>query len=110
VSASGTPYTSLANAFKYRTELVPACSCRRAGQSWAQALSQVKDTTLQQDDIVVTPERAKALSQPRDAQGRPMRDTKKSDPNAAASSDNSNNATSPKGPIRSVGPTFVPSR
>ncbi len=115
VSASGTPYTSLPNAFKYRTEIVPSCSCRRAGQSWAQALGQVKDTTLQQDDIVVTPERAKALSQPRDAQGRPIRqdtklpDNKKPDPNAAPA-DGANGTTPPKGPIRSVGPIFVPSR
>lgn len=108
VSSSGAPYTSLANAFKYRTEMVPACSCRRPGQSWAQALGQVRDTTLQQDDIIVTPERAKSLAQPRDAQGRPI----KPDAKAAATSaapPASDATPPPKGPIRSVGPIFVPS-
>jgi uncharacterized protein DUF2865 len=114
VSASGAPYTSLANAFKYRTEVVPACSCRKAGQSWADALGTVRDSTLQQDDIVVTPERAKALSQPRDAQGRPIRvDTrnqKSAAPTAPAADSGVPPADIPKGPIRTVGPTFVPSR
>ena len=111
VSASGAPYTSLANAFKYRTEVVPSCSCRKAGQSWAEALGAVRDSTLQQDDIVVTPERAKAMSQPRDTQGRPVRqDSKKGA--AAPSADSAATPTPdvPKGPIRTVGPTFVPSR
>ncbi len=118
VSTGGTAYTSLPNAFKDRTELVPSCSCRRPGQSWAQALGQVKDSTLQQDDIVVTPERAKALSQPRDAQGRPIRpdtkpaDTRKPDPSApaAAPDEGASAAPPPAGPIRQVGPIFVPSR
>lgn len=113
VSANGATYTSLANAFKYRTEVVPACSCRRAGQSWAQALGQVRDSTVQPDDIVVTPERAKAMAQPRDAQGRPIRqDSKKpeanSPPPAAPGAESTEGAPPPKGPIRSVGPTFVP--
>jgi hypothetical protein len=118
VSSSGAPYTSLANAFKYRTEVVPSCSCRKAGQSWADALGAVRDNTLQQDDIVVTPERAKAMAAPRDAQGRPIRqDTKKSGAAPAAAApqsppaptDSADAPTPPKGPIRTVGPTFVPS-
>ncbi len=114
VSSSGAPYTSLANAFKYRTEVVPSCSCRKAGQSWADALGAVRDNTLQQDDIVVTPERAKAMAAPRDAQGRPIRqDTRKAAPAAAAppaqADSSSDTPTPPKGPIRTVGPTFVPS-
>src|SRR5262249_38294096 len=54
-SSSGAPYTSLPNAFKYRKEVVSACGCRAPGQSWAQALGQVRETTMQSDDIVVTP-------------------------------------------------------
>ena len=38
MSTSGQPYTALPNAFKYRKEFTPACSCRRQGQSWADAL------------------------------------------------------------------------
>ena len=54
-ATSGAPYSSLPNAFRYRKEVVPSCGCRQPGQSWAQALGQVKDTTMQSDDIVVTP-------------------------------------------------------
>jgi hypothetical protein len=117
-SASGAPYTSLPNAFKYRTEFNPSCSCRRAGQSWAEALGQVRDTTIQRDDIVVTDERSKALAQPRDAKGRPIKqDPKKPDANAASAPTAPTDAgatdtapTAAKKNVRTVGPTFVPSR
>jgi hypothetical protein len=112
VSSTGRLYTSLPNAFKYRTEFNPSCSCRRPGQSWAEALSQVRDTTIERGDIVVTEERAKALSQPRDAQGRPVRpDAKKPDAQAATGPDApAGDAAAPKRAVRSVGPTFVPAR
>ena len=43
----------------------PACSCRRPGQSWADALKNADDSsTLESGDIVVTDQNAKALSQP----------------------------------------------
>jgi hypothetical protein len=72
-TTSGQPYTSLANAFKYRQAWDNACSCRRAGESWAQTMKNVDDTTVEQGDIVVNDQRAKQLSQPRfDAQGRPL--------------------------------------
>jgi hypothetical protein len=115
VSTSGTPYTSLPNAFKYRSEVVPSCSCRKAGQSWADALGQVRDTNLQRDDIIVTPERAKSMSVPRDAQGRPIATPAPAKPDAKSASPASSDgadappATPPKGPIRTVGPTFAPS-
>jgi hypothetical protein len=64
-SISGQPYTALPNAFRYRKEFTPACSCRKAGQSWADALKDADDsTTLESGDIVVTDQNAKALSQP----------------------------------------------
>lgn len=124
VSTSGAPYSSLPNAFKYRTEVVPACGCRRPGQTWAQALGQVRDATMQSDDIVVTPGVAKNMAQPRDAQGRPIRqDVKTLDPKAAAAAasaaqaaaasnegDTSAPPDKPKRPVRAVGPTFVPAR
>ena len=65
VSANGNqPYTSLPNAFKYRTSWDNACSCRKAGESWAQTLKNIDDTTVEQGDIVVDEQRAKQLSQP----------------------------------------------
>jgi len=65
VSIGGQPYTSLPNAFRYRQEFNPACACRRPGESWAEALKNVDDTTVERGDIIVTDENAKALSQPR---------------------------------------------
>jgi hypothetical protein len=124
VSSSGAPYTSLANAFRYRKEIVPSCGCRAPGQSWLQALGQVRDTTVQSDDIVVTPGVAQKMSQPRDAQGRPIRtEAKTLDPKAAAAAasgaqaaapgdegDTSAPPDKPKRAVRAVGPTFVPAR
>ncbi len=122
VASNGAPYTALPNAFKYRTSLVPACGCRKPGQSWSQALNGLRDNTLQQDDIVVTPDRAKALSAPRDAQGRVIRDVKTLDPHDAATaaaasiagaSSSEGDTVAPaskKKPVRTVGPTFVPAR
>jgi Protein of unknown function (DUF2865) len=65
VSISGQQYTSLPNAFKYRQEFNAACSCRRQGESWADALRHLDDTTVEQGDVIVTEENAKALSQPK---------------------------------------------
>src|SRR5262249_18281584 len=60
-------------AFSYRKQYNAACSCRLPGQSWADALRQGDDQTVERGDIVVTEERAKQLSQPRfDAQGKPV--------------------------------------
>jgi hypothetical protein len=74
VSLSGQLYSTLPNAFKYRTAFDGACSCRQPGETWAHALRSVEDGTLEQGDIVVTEERARQMSQPRiDAQGRPIR-------------------------------------
>jgi hypothetical protein len=65
VSVSGQPYSSLPNAFRYRQEFNAACSCRRPGESWADALKHLDDTTVERGDIVVTEETAKAMSQPK---------------------------------------------
>jgi hypothetical protein len=66
ISVSGQPYTALPNAFRYRQEYNAACTCRREGESWADAVGQ--DQTLRQGDVVVTEDRARVLSQPRPAQ------------------------------------------
>ncbi len=73
VSTSGRAYSELPNAFSYRKQLNAACNCRSPGQSWAEALRQGDDETLERGDIVVTEERARQLSQPRvDTKGRPV--------------------------------------
>jgi hypothetical protein len=117
VSLQGQPYRSLSTAFKYRQSLDPACTCRKPGQSWADALGVQKDLTIERGDIVVTEERSKAMAQPRtDAQGRPIRaDRKPATPAPAATAAPAGATPAPTadgaGPqMRTVGPTFVPSQ
>ena len=51
---------------RYRKELVSSCTCKPAGQSWAQALAGLEDeTTLRKGDILVTEEQAREMSQPK---------------------------------------------
>jgi hypothetical protein len=114
VSIDGRAYTSLPNAFKYRQSFDPACSCRQAGQSWADALGSMRDSTVERGDIVVTEERAKAMAAPRDAQGRPLKSTvpatgQQATPAPTPAADAST-AGDGKKTIRSVGPVFVPAR
>lgn len=114
VSLSGRAYTELPTAFNYRKEVNKACSCKRDGQTWADALKQLDDNTIEQGDIVVTDERAKQLSQPKvDAQGRridPRTNRPAQTPATATSTTTPSDApaSGEKRQVRSVGPTFVP--
>ena len=67
VGTNGQSYMSLPNALLYKKQFVPACSCRPAGQSWAQALTQQDDPTLRKGDIVVTEDASREMAQPRPA-------------------------------------------
>ena len=72
VSAGGRLYSELPNAFKFRQEFNSACSCKKQGETWAEALKGTEDrSAIEQGDIVVTDERAKQMNAPRDAKGRP---------------------------------------
>lgn len=66
VSIDGDAYTSLENAFKYEKAVVPQCSCRKPGQSWAEALVDAERLLGEgrKGDIIVTPEKAEELSRP----------------------------------------------
>jgi hypothetical protein len=120
VNSSGRLYKDLGNAFRYRREFVASCSCRQPGQTWAEALGATKDSTIERGDIVVTEEKAKALSQPRNETGRnassrpEARKPTGSMPIAVPTdtSDATPAAASPAGkrPVRIVGPTFVPAQ
>ncbi len=124
VSLSGQSYTALPTAFQYRKEFSPTCSCRRPGQSWADALKGADDSsTLESGDIVVTDQNAKALSQPPPPKGaKPAKpgtaNVAPTTGGAAASTDTgsgtsaagagaSPNPDAPKTAVRSVGPPFV---
>jgi hypothetical protein len=140
VSTAGRTYSELPTAFSYRKQYNPACSCRLPGQSWAEALRQGDDQTVERGDILVTEERARQLSQPRfDALGRPVSiDPAPPRPGAAAprsaagTSSPARTAAPPasvplaapvppaaaetpekdpaKRKVRAVGPTFLPAR
>jgi len=107
---NGQPYTELPNAFRYRREVTAGCSCRRPGQTWADALKNADDaTTLESGDIVVTDQKAKALSQPLPVKpakgGAPQPDGKvaPAPPTTAAESDTGKRSS----PVRTVGPPFM---
>lgn len=68
VSINGQPYTSLANALKYRRSVDPACTCRPPGKSWAETLGPAERLVSGgRRDLIVTPEKAEELSRPRQA-------------------------------------------
>jgi len=117
VSVSGQAYTALPNAFRYRKEIIAGCSCRRPGQSWADALKNADDSsTLESGDIVVTDQNAKALSQPKPS-GKPAASTPQAGANSATATTASPAATassagtdSGKRAVRVVGPPFLSSQ
>ncbi|MGI8569536.1 MAG: DUF2865 domain-containing protein [Methylocella sp.] len=68
VSLDGdTPYSDLPNALKFEKTFDPACTCKPAGQSWAEALAGAEQMLGRErkSDIVVTPEKSAELAKPR---------------------------------------------
>ncbi|UFS86185.1 DUF2865 domain-containing protein [Bradyrhizobium daqingense] len=118
VSTNGQPYTALPTAFKFRSEFNPSCSCKAAGQTWADALKSADDKAAaeQQGDIIVTEESAKRMQQQRLNKGTPASakkgatpaPTTANAPAAAPPTETGPAASSENKPIRSVGPTFLP--
>jgi hypothetical protein len=116
VSIGGQAYPSSPNAFRFRQEFNPSCSCKAAGQTWSDALKGIDDKAAaqQQGDIIVTEESAKKMSRPL-SKGTPGAGKK-----GAASTPTTASTPAPEPapannggenkPIRSVGPTFVPAR
>jgi hypothetical protein len=119
VSVSGTSYSSLPNAFKYRQQFDAACSCKKPGQSWADALG--KDEAIEPGDVVVTEERARQMALPPGQKGQKGRapaagaapapaapaQAAPAQPPAATAEPAADGA---KKTIRSVGPPFIPAR
>lgn len=113
VSTAGQMYTALPNAFRYRKEVTAGCSCRKPGQSWADALKNADDaTTLESGDIVVTDQKARVLSQaPQTAGAKAAKSgAVQPDPASTASTPASATQTDPaKRTVRTVGPPFLSS-
>jgi hypothetical protein len=112
VGLNGRLYSELPNAFRYRTKLDAACSCRKPGQSWADALKAVDDNTVEQGDIVVNEQRAKQLSQPRiGPDGKLIRpDPRAANTAATTAAPTTDEPDAGKRKVRTVGPTFYPMR
>ncbi len=65
VSEKGKPYSALPNAGRYRTSYNPSCSCRKPGQSWADALKGAERLLKgRRGDLLVTEAKARELSLP----------------------------------------------
>jgi hypothetical protein len=120
VSVNGQPYSALPNAFHYRQEFNPSCSCKAAGQTWSDALKSIDDKAAaeQQGDIIVTEESAKKMSRPLPT--KPVA-AKKGTTTASAPAASAPDASAPatgattstgttSDKIRTVGPTFIPAR
>jgi hypothetical protein len=116
VSLSGRLYSELPSAFSYRKAVNPSCSCRKPGESWADALRvNGADQTVAPGDLVVTDQNAKKLSQPRiGADGKPIKpDARAAKPGAAtpaSPADPAADSDSSKKAVRAVGPSFMPVR
>lgn len=112
ISLNGRLYTELPTAFRYRTALTAQCSCRRPGQSWADALKvNGPDDTVAPGDVVVTDQAAKRMAQPRGADGKPLKPgAKTAEPAESALVQAPGVVDSTKRSVRTVGPTFLPNR
>jgi hypothetical protein len=117
ISLNGRLYTELPTAFQYRKALSPACSCRRPGESWYEALKGTgPDDTVAPGDVIVTERNAKRLSQPRvGANGKPIRAATPAQKKTAAPTGSEPALAEAPGQIdptkrkvRTVGPTFLP--
>ena len=96
VSITGAKYVDMPNALKYRQSIDPTCSCKRKGESWADALAgaEAKLGRESKGDVFVTPEKSIELSRPKfDAKAKAKTPDAKATP-AAATADPSVDALS----------------
>ncbi|HZC95918.1 MAG TPA: DUF2865 domain-containing protein, partial [Bradyrhizobium sp.] len=64
-SPTGEPYANLPNAGKFEKAYDPSCSCRRKGQTWAEALADAEARYgHEKHDILVTPEKSAEMARP----------------------------------------------
>ena len=110
VSTNGQLYTALPTAYRYRTQLISGCSCRKPGESWEDALKNADDSsTLESGDIVVTDQNAKDPIAAAEGRRQNGRDGAAERVPRGAGLDRRLPPTpeKPKGPVRVVGPPFL---
>ena len=65
VSSTGERYVDMPNALKFQQSFDSTCSCRRKGESWAQALANAEARYGHEShDIIVTPEKSAEMARP----------------------------------------------
>jgi uncharacterized protein DUF2865 len=107
VSLNGRLYTELPTAFQYRKTVSQACSCRRPGESWSEALrANGTDSTVAPGDVVVTEQNANRLSQPRGSVSPGVKTVTPAAADALVDAPGEPDPTKRK--VRPVGPTFLP--
>lgn len=83
--SSARPYTSLANAFKFRRTFDANCSCKRPNETWAAVLRRAEGMLEQRKgDVIVTAAKSEELSRPRVVQARRAADRKATEETQAA--------------------------
>ena len=77
-SPTGESYANLPNSGKFEKTYDPTCSCRRKGQSWAEALADAEARYgHEKHDILVTPEKSAEMARPIvDPKAKPAMDSK----------------------------------
>ena len=111
VSLNGRLYTELPTAFQYRKTLSSSCSCRRPGESWAEALEpNGTDSTVAPGDVVIRDRNAKRTEPSQGAgKDKPSKDSAKATSSSSdAMVDAPGEVDKSKRKVRAVGPTFLP--
>ena len=116
-SINGQPYSSLPNALKYRQSFDAACSCKAAGQSWADALGKDEavesrrhrgDGRPRQADVAAAAQKGQPKTQQKGRRRLRCRACRSRPPRRpAARGRNPPHAAEQDRPVRAVGPTFI---
>ncbi|WP_457091083.1 DUF2865 domain-containing protein [Microvirga sp. P5_D2] len=83
--SSDKPYTSLANAFKFRKSFDESCACKKQDESWSVVLRKAESMLDQRKgDMIVSAEKAEELSRPKAVQARKAAEKKADEEEKAA--------------------------
>jgi hypothetical protein len=108
ISLSGNrPYTSLANAFKFRKTFDESCACKRQDESWSVVLRKAESMLAQRKgDMIVTAEKAEELSRPKAVQARKAAE-KKADEEEKAAAESADAAPTASRESSGIGPQSI---
>jgi len=105
--SSNRPYTSLANAFKFRKTFDESCACKRQDESWAVVLRKAESMLAQRKgDMIVTAEKAEELSRPKAVQARKAAE-KKADEEEKAAAESAASAPTASKESSGIGPQSI---